>query len=385
VIRIALAAAAAAGLALAAVAGSDAGGRPLRVAILVPKGGPFAPHNVLIANGAQIAADESGNASGPVGNTKIVLEQVPLAVDASPVEVMNDLVSHGTDVVVLPCNVDSVPSLARAGARAGLLMLLPCDPDPKAIESIPRVWPTAMAGNAEAAQIVNYAHTENAINGYILSSRGSDYVASLDRYFLAAAKLSGVKILGRSDVALSGKNVATVAAAIKKAKPRAIFTALYSPYAESIIAGLRRHGVLNTVYGTDGMDADGHYSSYGGLLDDVNIGSFGYPRPASSRFVDDYRAAFGHDPAGSFPGLGYEAIRILEAAVAHAGSTRPAALDAAFAKGFSVTGVALADVTYPGKGARIPFTDAGLARIVRGRHVALFASNPADVIRIPAP
>jgi branched-chain amino acid transport system substrate-binding protein len=370
---------------LAAVAGSEAGGAPLRVAVLVPRSGPFAPHNLLIANGAEIAADESGTASGPVGKVKIALERVPLSADPNPVEVVNDLVSHGIDIVVLPCNVDSVPSLARAGARAGLLMLLPCNPDPKATESIPGVWPTAMAGNAEAAQIVNYAHSENAINAYVLATRGSGYVAALDRYFGKAARLDGVKILGRSDVALGGENVASVAAAIKKAKPRAIFTALYSPRAERIIAALRRHGVLNTVYGTDAMDADGHYASYGGLLDDVNIGSFGYPRPASSRFFADYRAAFGHQPSGSFPGLGYEAIRILEAAVARAGSTEPRALDAAFAKGFSITGVALADVTYPGRGARLPLTDAGLARIVRGRHVALFASNPVGTIDVPKP
>jgi branched-chain amino acid transport system substrate-binding protein len=372
-------------IAITVGAGSQAAATPLHVAILVPKSGFFAPHNVLIANGAQIAADESGSAAGPVGKLKIALDQVPLASDASPVVVMNYLVSHGIDIVILPCNLDSVTSLARAGARAGLLMLLPCNPDPKATASIPRLWPTAMAGNAEVGQIVNYAHYNNATDGYILTAKGSDYITSLDRYFAEAAKLDGVKILGQSAVSINGSNVAEVAAAIRKANPRAIFTALFSPYAEKIIAGLRHHGVFNTIYGTDGMDADGHYSSYGDLLDDVNIGSFGYPRPTSSAFFNDYRDAFGRDPSGSFPGLGYEAIRILEAAAANAGSTTPGALDSAFSKGFGITGVALADVTYPGKGARVPLTDAAMARIVRGAHVALFASDPVNEVKIPAP
>jgi ABC-type branched-subunit amino acid transport system substrate-binding protein len=264
-----------------------------------------------------------------------------------------------------------------------MLMLLPCDPDPAAIESIPLVWPTAMTGNAEAGQIVNYAHFENATNAFILSANGSDYVSSLERYLVASAKLDHVQILGRATAALNGSNLGAVAAAIKKANPRVIFTAIPSPYAEALIAGLRRHGILNPVYGTDAMDADGHYAKYGTLLDDVNFGSFGYPRDTSRQFFADYRAAFGRQPEGSFAGLGYETIRILEAAVARAASTTPAGIDQALGKGLTVTGVALEDVTYPGKGSRTPIANAALARIVRGEHVALFSNTPLG--SVPAP
>jgi ABC-type branched-subunit amino acid transport system substrate-binding protein len=383
IVRIAPTLALVTAVAVATAAGSETRATPLRVAILVPKTGLFAAHNVLVASGAQIAADESGSAASPVGKVKVTLAQIQLATDASPIQVMNDLVSRGTQVVVLPCNVDSVPSLAKAGARAGLLMLLPCDPDPRAMQAIPMVWPTAMTGNAEAGQIVNYAHFENAPSAYILSAKGSSYISCLERYMVASAKLDHVQILGRATAALNGSNLGAIAATIKNSRARAIFTAIPSPYAEPLIAGLRRRGLLIQVFGTDGMDADGHYDKYGSLLDDVNIGSFGYPRPTSDAFYNDYRSAFGHDPDGSFPGLGYETIRILESAISQAGSTTPRAIDQAFAKGFAVTGVALEDVTYPGKGSRAPVANAAMARIVRGQHVALFSNTPLG--SVPAP
>jgi ABC-type branched-subunit amino acid transport system substrate-binding protein len=365
-------------------AGTPTGG--LQVAILVPGGGDFAQQNALIANGAQVAADESGSAKSPIGTQKLTLVQVPLRGDANPAQVMGALVKRGIKVVVLPCDVDSVPALAKAGSQADELMLLPCDPDRNVASSTPRVWPTGMAGNEEVAQMVNYAESLNGTTGYILSAKGSGYIATMDRYFREAAKLDGVKILGESTVAMNGKNTAAVASAIKKVNPRVIFTALFSPYAEPILAGLRSHGVvIPPVFVTDGMDADENLDRYGNVLQNVNVASFGFPRPTSEQFLRDYQSAFGHQPSGSFPGLGYETLQILDTAVAKAGSTDTTAINDAFSKGFTVTGVALGDVQYLGHGQQIPRTNSALARIVRGEHYALFSSDATQSTRVPAP
>jgi branched-chain amino acid transport system substrate-binding protein len=385
--RKSLVALAAAGAVLACVAGAGAGRSavPLQVAVLVPPDGYFAAHNELIAEGAQIAADESGT-SGPIGRVKISLVKRPLAPDASPSAVMQSLLNGGIHVVMLPCDVDATPALAKAGSRAGMLMLLPCDPDPRLPASTPLVWPTGMAGNEQAAVLVGNARALNVTKGYILSTPGTAYTATMARYFQAAAKLAGVKILGASTVDPNGKNVSAVAAAILKQKPAAIFAAIFSPYGEKIIAGLRKHGVESQpIYTPDGMDADEQLKQYGTSLGWVDVGSFGFPRPTSKPFFADYKAAYGHDPEGSFPSLGYETIHVLDTAVSRAGSSDVKAIDDAFANGFSVTGVALEDIQYLGKGNRIPQTYSAYAGIVRGQHVAMSSSIASEGVLVPAP
>jgi ABC-type branched-subunit amino acid transport system substrate-binding protein len=382
-----LAALVAVGVLLACIGGADAGraSTQLQVAILVPSTGDFAPQNTLMANGAKIAAEESGT-TNPVGPLKIALRTAPLAPGADPTSVMKGLAESGDHVVVLPCDVDAVPALAKAGAKAGMLMLLPCDPDPNIVSSASMVWPTGMAGNQEVAQLVNYAHAANAKTAFIVTAKGPQYLATMTRYFAEAAKLDGVRIVGVGTAALDGSNVATLAHKIKMLNPDAIFTTVFSPYGSPIVAGLRKHGVnVPPIFATDGMDGDLGLSSFGSDLNGLNVGSFGFPQSQNIEFLSNYAAVYRHKPDGSFPGLGYETLRILEAAAAHAGSTSPAALDAAFSKGFTLPGLALGVVTYPGKGGHIPLTLSGMARIVNGQHVAMFASDATQGTLIPAP
>jgi ABC-type branched-subunit amino acid transport system substrate-binding protein len=364
----------------AQAAGSQSG--ELRVAILVPSHGFFAVHNALLANGAEIAAQESGR-KGPVGTLKISLVREAIAAEPSSAEVMASLSERGIDVVILPCNVDSVPALARAGAQRKLLMLSPCTPDPRVASSTPMLWPTAMTGTAEAAQLLSYARGDNATTAYMLTSTRPGYTRAMSTYLRRAAALNHIKLLGLSTVGLDGGNLGDAVKKIKRAQPNIILTAIPSPYVEPIVAGLRAQGViLPPVYATDGMDADLQLAKYGEVLQGTYYGSFGYERPEGRQFEADYQAAFRKEPLGSFPRLGYETIRILAAAADHADSTSPRSMNAAFQNGFSVTGVALGDVTYL-RGTKIPVANAAMGRIVYGSPYQLFSGLPPRPLPSP--
>src|SRR5262245_15959149 len=85
------------GAACTLVVSAHAAGTPrgeLRVAILVPSHGFFAAHNALLANGAEIAAQESGRA-GQVGTLKISLVREPIAAKPRSAEVMAALSERG--------------------------------------------------------------------------------------------------------------------------------------------------------------------------------------------------------------------------------------------------------------------------------------------------
>jgi ABC-type branched-subunit amino acid transport system substrate-binding protein len=380
-----LAAAAALLAALPSVAASNRrSAATLRVAVLVPSGGDFAMQNDLLESGAQIAADESGDAKSPVGGTKITLVRQTFAPGGDPAVSIAGVRRSDAQVVILPCNVDDTEGLAKAGAAAKLLMLSPCTPDASLPDRYPMLWPTAMAGNEEAAQLVTYGWQENATSAFLLDMPGSRYVATLTRYFRAEAKLDHVKIVGEASIPRKGANLASLANEIANTKAHAVFTAIFSPYAEPLIAGLRKHGLIAGIYVADGWDSGRNLTHYGTELDGTNYAVFGFPRSTAQEFQLDYRARFAAAPAGSLPDLGYETLCILEAALAKAGSTDASAIDAAFSEGFSLTGVALADVTYVGHGVRQPRTDAGVSRVVFGRPYPLFSSDPSGVIPVPS-
>jgi ABC-type branched-subunit amino acid transport system substrate-binding protein len=248
-------------------------------------------------------------------------------------------------------------------------------------------WPIGMAGNVEVGEIVFYASQENALTAYLLTSTGSSYVTELSRYFREAAAANHVDIVGESTVSLGAPDIAAVAASIKKLQPRAIFTPIFSPYLEKIIAGLRAQGIVIPVYTTDGADANLDVARYGlALQNDIIIGAFGFARPSSQQFFTDYHDTFGHSASdSSFPSLGYETIQALSAAIVKAHSAQPPAINSAFSRGFVLPGVTLADITFPGHGNHIPVTAAGVVRIIRGQRMALFASYPVGVISIPNP
>jgi ABC-type branched-subunit amino acid transport system substrate-binding protein len=356
-----------------------------RVAIIVPSSGDFSAQNQLIANGALVAASESGSANSAVGPIRLDLVTRTFTNTAGAGKLMASIAGSGINVVVLPCNIDATTALARAGAVNKLLMLSPCTPDPAATASVPMVWPTAMTGNAEAAQIVNLAVSLNGTSGFVLDAPGSSYVNVLSRYFREAMALDHVALAGQASVSLDGSNVDQVAMAIKASRARAIFTAVYSPYIERIISRLRALGVVQPFFVADGMDADQQLATYAKVLQGTTYAVFGFPFPTiSDEFVRDYVLAF-HKPAdGSLPGLGYETLRILEVAAKNAGGTSPGALNSAFERGFNVSGVALESVAYSGHGIRQPAADVGMMRVAWGQDATLFATNPFMTLHVPA-
>ena len=116
---------------------------------------------------------------------------------------------------------------------------------------------------------------------------------------------------------------------------------------------------------------DGPVSS---SLEEVIFATFGFPRTSGARFLSDYAASYGKKPLGSFPGLGFETVHVLETAAQRAEALTPGGLDASFAKGFTVKGVALEDISYQGHGHRQPVTYVGMAEVVRDKYAALFTS-----------
>jgi ABC-type branched-subunit amino acid transport system substrate-binding protein len=356
-------------------------GRQLGVAIVIPKSGSFSIHNRLLANGASVAVKEINAQGGARAPVRLKLRVVGVKPTASPTRIVRSLVHASTRVLVLPCNVELQESLARAAAKAGLLTLSPCNPDPTFGKALSGYWQTGPTGSAEVGQLVFYArfHYANAKTAFVLGTAGSWYSRQLTPQLRTFAKRNKLRIVGEASVPAGSHNVADLASRIRNADPDIVFAAIPSPDVESIIAGLRQKQIRSAFFVTDGMDAainlfryrDGPVSS---TIEQVVFATPGFPRTSSLRFFRDYAAAYGRKPLGNFPGLGFETVHVLEVAAQRAAALTPAGLNAAFAKGFTVKGVALEDISYRGHGHRQPVTNVGLAEVIRDAYVPLFTS-----------
>jgi branched-chain amino acid transport system substrate-binding protein len=349
------------------------------VAIDQPSSGLFAQQNASIAQGATVAVDELNAAGGLARHIRIKL--VPQDLEGlSPAAVEGRLRSEAAAALIMPCDTDSQLSLAAGAARYGTLMLAPCNPDPAAGRRYSTYWPVGMTPSDEAAGLVSFMRTIGGGNVFIVTAPSSHYARLMTSYFRAAAQRRGIPIVGSASVATTAGDLSSLAHAIGAANPRpsVIFTALPPPLVNQLAAGLQAQGVTQTVIGTSAMDTGLALTSNRGALEGAVFPSYGFPRESAPayRFAGDYKKRFGGEPLGSFPGLGFETIRLLETAVREARSAEPNAVQRTLSGGLALEGVALAQRSYQPGGDHNPTSTVAIEKIVSGHFEPVLATTP---------
>jgi branched-chain amino acid transport system substrate-binding protein len=374
------------------VAGGPAVERSLRSGSMVvvvdqPPPGLFSEQNRSIAQGAEVAVDEL-NAKGGLLARHIHVKLVRQSLDGlSATAVQARLRSEAAAVLILPCDTNSQLSLAGGASNYGMLMLAPCNPDATAGRRYPTYWPVGMAATDEAAGLASLGDRVGYRRVFVVSAQGTNYVELLTNAFRSAAQTEGIQVVGSASIDPASTDFSGLANAIKAANPSptAIFTALPPPLVNRVAAGLLAQGVGQAVLGSAAMDtpltlASDPKAKGPKALENAIFASYGFPRVSASarRFLTDYHTTFGHEPVGSFPGLGFETIRLLEAAVHKVGSAEPSAIQQALAGGVALQGVALATRTYERGGDHNPVGTVAITKIAGGSFFPLVAITPSN-------
>jgi len=369
------------------VAGGPAVERSLKhgsmiVVIDQPPPGLFAQQNSSIAQGAEVAVHELNAAGGlPRGIHVTLVRQSLDGLSATALKVR--LSSEAAAVLILPCDTDSQLSLAAAASQYGMLMLAPCNPDSTAGARYATYWPVGLPASAEAAGMVEFMKEIGPGSAFIVTAPGSRYVELVTNDFRSAAQAGGVQLAGSASIPMTTNNFSSLAHAIEATNPMpaAIYTALPPPLVNRIASGLKALGLHQTVVGSTAMDTPLTLSSGSAALESAVFATNGFPRESTSarRFAAEYSRMFGRDPVGSFPALGLETIRLLEAAVRKAGSAQPSAVQQALAGGISLSGVGLAPRAYEPGGDHNPVGQVDITKVSTGSFLPLFASTPKGV------
>jgi ABC-type branched-subunit amino acid transport system substrate-binding protein len=352
----------------------------MTVVIDQPSSSLFAEQNTSIAQGAAVAVDELNAAGGLERHIQVKL--VPQALDGlSASEVEGRLRSEAAAALILPCDTDSQASLAAEAAKYATLMFAPCNPDPTVGQRYSTYWPVGMATNEEVAGLASFMREIGYGSAFIVTAPGSHYVQLVTNYFRAAAQRRGLRIVGSASVAMTAKDFSGLAHTIAAANPRpsTIFTALPPPYVNQLAAGLKAQGITQSVVGASVMDTRLTLTNNMGALEDAAFASYGFPRESAQahRFAVMYKKLFGGEPpVGSFPGLGFETIRLLEAAAHQARSAEPSAMEHALSRGLALEGVALAERRYQSGADHNPIGPVSVEKVVAGHLEPVLATNP---------
>jgi branched-chain amino acid transport system substrate-binding protein len=352
--------------------------------------GFLAAHDVLISNGAKLAVEQINKKGGIGGKVKIklLLRDVKSRPDTS-VQVARDLMNAKVNVLVLPCNTDFQVGMAAVANPRGQFMLSPCNADPTVARKYGNYWPVGMAGNAQLAQLANYAKLRKYKRVYVLDAPQMLYVHLMATYFKKAAGSRGITVVGTDDIPFGAtgfpQDYSAIATKIKNDSngAQAIMTGLFSPFVDFLARDLRRAGVNLPVIGTDGMDTQLNLTTGGDAVNGYGFTTFGYPDKgsATARFYAQFKGRFGASPDGTYPALGYDTIKVLEAAVLKSGSIDGKVIQAALANGMTVKG-ALGAIKYKGSGQHNPTNIVAAVQIRNGKFVKVLKSVPK---KLPAP
>ncbi len=352
--------------------------------------GFLAAHDVLISNGAKLAVEQINKKGGIGGKIKInlLLRDVQSRPDTS-VQVARDLMKAKVNVLVLPCNTDFQIGMAAVANPKGQFMLSPCNADPTVARKYGNYWPVGMAGNAQLAQLANYAKLKKYKKVYVLDAPQMLYVHLMAKYFKKAAPSRGIQIVGSDDIPFGAtgfpQDYSAIATKIKNDSggAQAIMTGLFSPFVDFLARDLRRAGVNLPVIGTDGMDTQLNLTTGKDAVNGYGFTTFGFPDKGSAtvRFYAQFKGRFGASPDGTYPALGYDTIKVLEAAVIKAGGINGKVIQAALANGMTVNG-ALGPVKYSGSNRHNPTNIVAALQIKNGKFVKVLKGVPKNV---PAP
>ncbi len=352
--------------------------------------GFLAAHDVLISNGAKLAVEQINKKGGIGGKIKInlLLRDVQSRPDTS-VQVARDLMKAKVNVLVLPCNTDFQVGMAAVANPKGQFMLSPCNADPTVARKYGNYWPVGMAGNAQLAQLANYAKLRKYKKVYVLDAPQMLYVHLMAKYFKKAAPARGIQIVGSDDIPFGAtgfpQDYSAIATKIKNNSggAQAIMTGLFSPFVDFLARDLRRAGVNLPVIGTDGMDTQLNLTTGKDAVNGYGFTTFGFPDKgsATARFYAQFKGRFGASPDGTYPALGYDTIKVLEAAVIKAGGINGKLIQAALANGMTVNG-ALGPVRYGGSNRHNPTNIVAALQIKNGKFVKVLKGVPKNV---PAP
>jgi branched-chain amino acid transport system substrate-binding protein len=339
--------------------------------------GDIATFGQTTHEGVQLAVEEINAAGGIKGKqVKLITEDDAGKPEQAALVVQKLL--NSDKVHALVGEVASSNSLAAApvAQKAQIPMVSPSSTNPKVTEVGDFIFRVCFIDPFQGQVMAKFSTgTLKAKTAVILRDQKSDYSMGLADVFKAQFTAMGGKILDDKAYTAGDVDFKAQLTAFKSLKPDVIYVPGYYTEVGLIAKQARQAGLKQPLLGGDGWESEELTKIGGPALDGCYFSNHSAPdssEPAVKAFVTKYQAKYGHVP-GALAMLGYDAVKVLAAAIEKSESLRGPAIRDALAKtqGFAgVTGTLTLDAK------RNAVKSAVVLKIAKGKVSYLETVNP---------
>ncbi len=305
--------------------------------------GSEATFGLMTNKGIALAIEEANEAGGVNGKKIKVITLDNQGKSEESVSVVTKLITQNKVLAVLG-EVASSRSLAAApiAQQYKVPMISPSSTNPKVTEVGDYIFRVCFIDPFQGTVMAKFAADNlKAKKVAILTDVKSDYSVGLASFFKETYTKMGGKIVSEQSYSSGDIDFKGQLTNIKAAKPDAIFIPGYYTEVGLVARQARQIGLDATLLGGDGWDSS-KLSEIGGKAVDGGYFSNHYTSeskdPVVTSFVTKFKTKFGETPDG-LAAMGYDAARVLVAAMKAAKDLTPASIRDAIAQTKDYAGV----------------------------------------------
>lgn len=278
-----------------------------------------------VQKGMEVAIDEINAAGGIDGKVKINLDVRDMKADpALGATVVQELIDSGAKFIVTTCDTDvSLPG-AQIAANAELPVMSSCGADAAGPAQVPNGFGFLNVPGtlSQGAALAEYAKKQGYKKAYVHISTDEGYTQTLGEAFATRFQELGGEIVGESRFNIGDTNFRVTATKMVNSDADVIMTNTFPPDSVALLKDLERVGNTKPLLLVDGNDSPVIFEA-GPQLDLATMTTYGGDRGKGSgieKFNREYEKMFGNPPESLQTALGYDLVKVVDAAVTEAGS-----------------------------------------------------------------
>lgn len=305
--------------------------------------GDTATFGISTKEGIDLATDEANKAGGLLGKQIEMIIEDDRGKQEEAKTVVQKLIDKDKVVAILG-EVASTRSIAggQVCQSKNIPMISPSSTNPQVTQIGDYIFRVCFLDDFQGEVMARFAANSLKVKKVaIFYDKSNDYSVGLSKYFRAAFEKLGGEIPAEEAYQTTDSDFSAQLTNIASKTPEAIYVPGYYTQVGQIAQQARKAGIKAPLLGGDGWDSptlveigkdaiNGSYFSNHYTIED--------PDPNVQNFVGNYKAKFGKVP-DALAALGYDAARILYAAIQKAGSTDGKAIRDAIAQTKDFKGV----------------------------------------------
>ena len=296
----------------------------ITIALITNTTGDYAQYGIPVHNGAKLYIDQLNANGGINGKTIKVLEYddkadgietvnaFNLAMDNGITAVIGSVLTGATIALADATYEVNMPQITASATAAGVTMI---DPEDENSEIRTNVFRSCFIDPFQGEKMADYAYNKlGARTAGILFETGNDYSEGLKDAFVKKAAELGLEVVATEAFATGDKDYKAQMTNIAKSVPDVVFSPNYYEDDGKIVTQARQLGYEGTFLGGDGWSGVGPYASAEDLEGTVYCSAYA----GDEKFESAYEAAYGEKVPNMFAPLGYDAAKLMVAALGEA-------------------------------------------------------------------